>query len=474
MAPRINGSVSTQPSPETTTTTSVETKTPTATPEPAQPKEAKQEPKAAEKNAEGSKQHATEQKSQQDVRGQYLKDQLEAKFKSSGEMPVNEAIQNAMRETGAVYAAPPAPPLYPQEIRDVQQSINQLRTSSGKPMINVTGSQDADTQRAVKEFQKESGIKPATGMIDVATRERLSLETDKQFQSLPDPTKKGIRDYMNTLGQDKAALRSVKDLVIKPEFQGHVSVFDSQGFRSLDKNTKMQVVKDFVNFDKSPLQAHHLKDLLETPGFERISPGSKRAMVDTLRSNPDNKQFVEDFRFVLESPNFDIIPPASQDSLLRTLAQHPGDQQVAVNLRMLTQTNAFQNPEMMGMQQRMFDAFAKNPGGRSTVNNLAQLAQTPGFGNLGRDIQDQALNTVASSDTAYGPATLPNLMTLASAQKFEKLQPDVREFMLSTLAARPDNAALAAALRDLANDPRFQHDARSQRQAIMDLDGRIP
>lgn len=279
---------------------------------------------------------------------------------------------------------------------------------------------------------------------------------------------------MNSMGQDKEALRNITNLATKPAFEGHVGVFDSAGFRSLDKTTKMQVVKAFNDFGDSLLSAHHLKDLIETPGFERIPPESRRDMIDTLLKNPDNKQFVDDFRFVLDSSGFNNIPRPTQNSILRTLAQNAGDQQVAVNLRMLTQTSIFQNPEMRIMQHRMLDAFAQNPRGSSTVDNLTNLAGTAGFNNLDPDIQTQAFNLVASSDERFDSGRIGNLMTLANASHFQKLRPDVRDFMLSIFGARPGNTALAEALRDLANDPRFRHDPRSQRQAIMDLDGRIP
>ena len=467
-----------------TNTRSVESAAPAEKPQKAEPQAPKQDPKAAEKNAEGSKQHATEQKGQHDVRGQYLKEQLEAKFQNGGRSadgPGNEAIQNAMRDTGAVYAAPPSTSpqttsniLYPQEIRDVQQSINQSRANNGKPPIKVTGSLDTDTERAVKEFQKESGIKPANGRVDVATRERLSLENDQHFQTLPDSTKKGVRDYMNSLGQDQTALRSVKGLVTQVGFLGHASVFDTAGFRNLDKNTKISFVKELEDFANNPSKAHNLTTLVETPGFDRISADSRRLMVNTLLANPDNKQFVEDFRTVLDAAGFDHLPNTTRDSMLHTLARHPGDTQVGWNLKILTQHEEFQRlNEYPEVQDRLLRAFAKNPNGEFTVDNLLALRRTPGYAHLNADIQDQLHDAVASNSISFNPARLTNLMTLASASDFQKIQPEIRDFMLSTLGARPDKTVLAEALRDLANDRRFQDEPRSQRKAIMDLDDRI-
>lgn len=474
MAPRIDGPSNYQPPTESTKTESVESKTTAPTSEPSQPADAQQEAKTSEKNSEGSKQHATEQKAHFDVRGQYLREQLESKLQIA-DGAGNEAIQNAIRDTGALFAAPETPKiLYPKEIRDIQQSINQQRANNDKPQIAVTGSQDADTKQAIKEFQIQSGIKPANGQIDVATRERLLLENDNQFQKLPDASKKGIRDYMNSLGQDKEALRNIRNLATKPGFEGLVGVFDSAGFRSLDKTTKMQVVKAFNDFGDSFLTAHHLKDLIETPGFDRIPRESRKDAINTLLRNPDNTKFLENFRFLLDSNGFHNIPHPTQNSILRILAQHGGDEQVAVNLRMLTQTNVFQNPGLADMQQRMLDAFAQNPHGASTVDNLTNLAGTTGFGNLDPDIQAQTLNQVASSNVRYDAGRIGNLMILAQASHFQKLQPDIRALMLETLAARPENTALAEALRDLANDPRFRHDPRSQRQAILNLGDRIP
>lgn len=75
MATSIPPSTSPQ-TPVTTNAPSVESAAPAVTPEKMEPQTPKEDPKAAAKNAEASKQHATEKKSQNDMRGQIVQQQL--------------------------------------------------------------------------------------------------------------------------------------------------------------------------------------------------------------------------------------------------------------------------------------------------------------------------------------------------------------------------------------------------------------
>jgi hypothetical protein len=61
-------------------------------------------------------------------------------------------------------------------------------------------------------------------------------------------------------------------------------------------------------------------------------------------------------------------------------------------------------------------------------------------------------------------------MTLATARNFEKLHPDKRDEMMNLLALRPDNAELAKALRELAEERRFQIDNKTWRTTMEQVD----
>src|SRR4030095_13314614 len=108
------------------------------------------------------------------------------------------------------------------------------------------------------------------------------------------------------------------------------------------------------------------------------------------------------------------------------------------------------------------------------VENLVKL---PGRGlrDLPEDVQKQILDGLPYR---FGTGQMTgrgadNLMTLASAPHFQKLSPDKRDEMMNLLALRQDNAELANALRELAEDQRFQLDNRTWRQTLEKVDARI-
>ncbi|HSE41653.1 MAG TPA: peptidoglycan-binding domain-containing protein [Acidobacteriota bacterium] len=139
--------------------------------------------------------NATERAAENQMTGQILASQLQAqtpataaapKVPSQGKLIVEGSVDTPPKETS---------------VKDFQKEINEFRTKNGQTPIKEDGIFGPETKAAVKQFQKDSGLKD-DGMVGDNTRSRLRLENSPSFQGLNPDTKDQIRGMMNGFQKD--------------------------------------------------------------------------------------------------------------------------------------------------------------------------------------------------------------------------------------------------------------------------------
>jgi hypothetical protein len=374
------------------------------------------------------------------------------------------------------------------EVRTLQESINKWREARGEGKItDKDGVFGPDTEKALKEFQDATGIKPVDGAFGPATRERMSIMLDI------------LKHKPDALGAGQTLPR----------------LLASDGFRNLGP-AQNEVLKRTLNYVKTPGTLDNIRlmtNVITEPGFDQLSHSSKAKMLDVLAARPGDSDLADNlsqlaaasqFRNLSEpmremvlgriksyggnrtridnlenmitaTMGFDRLSRDSQRAMFTALANHPNDSRLVDSLRM-----AAENPNFAPLNQdyqneviRLVTQYPRNP---ANVDNLMNLVSRQDFRDLPAGVQFEVLDKLPSrfNNVQLTPAMIGNMITMMNVYGFEKLRPETRELMLDVLAARPDNTQLAGDLQNVAQNGRFWNNPRAAAQEIMRINDAIP
>lgn len=213
----------------------------------------------------------------------------------------------------------------------------------------------------------------------------------------------------------------------------------STGFRNLEGSTQNWVLKRIEKYGGNRARIDNLENLITTSNnFDQLSQQSRNVMLTALANRPGDARLVDNFRRAADRADFRALDQQTQTDVLNRIVNYPR-------------------------------AFVH-------VDNLMSLVTTPGFGNLALSVTGQVLDGLPSrfGTTVLTPAIIGNLMGVLTATGFEKLRPEIRDLILDSQANRPDNTQLATALRTLVENPKFRHEPREARKAVLQVVDSIP
>jgi peptidoglycan hydrolase-like protein with peptidoglycan-binding domain len=398
------------------------------------------------------------------------------------------------------------------DVRELQTGLNKWRAAHGLSPIKTNGMFGADTEKAVKDFQKATGLQPGVaGQADAGTRTRLAVENDPTFQNHSAADQTAIRKLMTSFGNDVAALDDLKNLATRSGFLGHVGIFGSKGFNRLDLKTQKEVVDRLQTFGTNPQHAHNLLNLITAPEFDKLSSKAITRLVNAQLKNPNNEKLSANFRDLANGVGFQTLGEPGRTRVVDALVRYGGDQvktdnlknvvsategvstkaslhmlnvhlgrpedaQIVSDFKRVSDRSDFRKLPEDKQLEILFEVTNTSPGGDIATDNILNLHLDPRFQNLSFDARDEVLRSLSYSnyDIRLDQTKMDNLLTLAEAPGFSKLDDNAQRFLLDTLAARPDNTALATALRDLANDGAFQADRRNMYKNVEKVDRSIP
>jgi peptidoglycan hydrolase-like protein with peptidoglycan-binding domain len=383
------------------------------------------------KTAVAQKMHATESKGQHNLNGQLIRHNL------------YQALPTASTGVTAHASGTPQP-----AVRDLQESLNKWRLENGQKPIKEDGIDSQDTRNAVREFQRQNGIKE-DGVAGLETRNRLSVQVD-----------------IIALKNDPKYAADMRRLEA------------SESFKKMPSDMQAEVMSRIKNY-ASAGELHNIGNLLnviDQSGFGSLPLSSKKLMLDTMAARPDDDRLAG-FLMNMSHSNFTFLNEHSQNWVLKRIQSYGGDYNKIQSLHNIAnETDPPSLNKPINQQNiRKNDPLTRlmnYPPDTDQVENMAKLLGTRGFQELPGEVRNQILDGLPYRfNTAQLTAGhVANIMTLATAQNFEKLHPDKRDEIMNTLSLRPDNAELAKALRDLAEDRRFQIDNRTWRQTLERVD----
>lgn len=209
------------------------------------------------------------------------------------------------------------------EVETLQNNLNTWRHENNLPEIQTTGVYTAETEQAVKDFQKASSL-TESGILDESTKLRLQLEQSREYKAL-DPRIKGeVTSAYAALEKDPAGQKNLVELVRDAKF-AYLASPDAQSsaiaglMQGASSTHLLNVTKDLVL---------HAAILEKNENFKKLPEETKRAALSTMFYEPANGGLyvgnaTNAVTELVTDPNFGKLTPKQQDQFLEIVRANP-------------------------------------------------------------------------------------------------------------------------------------------------------
>jgi Putative peptidoglycan binding domain len=263
------------------------------------------------------------------------------------------------------------------EVKDMQRQLNDWRAANGKPPLKEDGFYGPKTEKAVREFQKASGL-PETGKASVATQARMGLEENPKFKGLNDAVKTQVRAQMNAAGEDFSQLDNVKTLSTTEGFdklsnahaqqmltalskspgdasvaQGLAKLAGSEAFRNSSDATKTSLIDTLT---QSPPMADNKIDgalrLVGSSEFSKLSDTDKALVAEGLKGAKADPKYADSVKSLLSSPKFQAMSAAEKTAVLSQVKHYPDARSVG-NIEKLIKKDWYGKQDLADKQRSL-------------------------------------------------------------------------------------------------------------------------
>jgi putative peptidoglycan binding protein len=197
-----------------------------------------------------------------------------------------------------------------EDVKNVQQQLNEWRVANGKTPIKADGIFGPKTEDAVKEFQTSTGLQ-TDGLAGPNTKARLSLENSKDFQHLNPRTQLRLRGYLNDYQKDPASRDNLLKLAKDPNFNMLPLETQDAALDTLSKNPgSIKHTDDVIRTTKD------MTKLELTPEFQKLSPEIQSSIRHLMFEHSNNTGSRTSLSDLVQSGAFWSLPQADQQMVL--------------------------------------------------------------------------------------------------------------------------------------------------------------
>jgi len=320
---------------------------------------------AAETLQQASKNYAASRLSEQGLFTQVLSQQLQSQpAVSTPQPPIATGASSADLSRGSEGA----------QVQQLQKELNEWRVSNGMTPIAEDGVFGGNTETAVREFQKATGLKE-DGIAGANSRIRMQMENSVEFKSL-DPSSQNTlrqcsidwqndpakRSQLNMFVQDSGIAtlsmphqeKAIQSFVQNPDsWMKLTGVYANDSFRKLDEASKSRLMEMGTKNIKDDQYMKDLSDFMASPDIYGASPGQARKLLDDFEIGHSPMVKQEEWK------NLD---PGTQKRLGDLYLSWKEDPEKAQQLWMFVADGALSELSEANRNQ-VVDAFEKNPGG---------------------------------------------------------------------------------------------------------------
>jgi peptidoglycan hydrolase-like protein with peptidoglycan-binding domain len=307
------------------------------------------------------------------------------------------------------------------QVTELQYDLNRWRNENGLPAISVNGDYNAETEQAVRDFQKATGLKE-DGLAGPNVQGRLALEKNKDFQQLDPEVKDLIRYDFSQLQNDPEKRDNLVKLATNREFANMISK-DSQ---EAALSAYIQTSGDKKNLQKVENAITDVAILEKKNTLSHLPEATQREVISTMfyETTARKEAFYDDAGVAREgilrlarNPEFAKLSESDQSKLLEGIRGN-NDQGCIDLMLSIIKSPAYKNMDE-GMKSRVIQLTYENatfanlypnasPNFHDNTHGLAgitDLLNNPDFINLTPEEQSSQLNAFKTvppdSDLVY-------------------------------------------------------------------------
>ena len=277
-------------------------------------------------------------------------------------------------------------------VKSLQIKLNEWRTAHGKPEIKVDEKFGPETEAAVRDFQKATGLKN-DGLAGPNVESRLTLENDKNFQSLPDETKDKVRSQMNGYQKNPEARANLLGVATSPSFAGVPKEARARALGILAENPS--VTRHAANVQESLDARAYVENHSTFKGLPEDAKNKVRAQFDSYAGDPDK---TTNLGHIATDSNFAKLTSTQQDQVLRAYQAAPG-MDSADNLRRIMNNDSFDKMDE-ATKTRVLGMAERNIGSAEMNKQLGLMLSENNFSKLSVQEQNKALNVFENTTPA--------------------------------------------------------------------------
>lgn len=323
------------------------------------------------------------------------------------------------------------------EVMELQKQVNQWRTDNGKKPIKEDGFFGQKTEQAVSEFQKANSLQK-DGQAGVQTQNHVLLENDSNFKQLDGGMKDQIRKQMSDYGKDSGKIQNLRDFASSP------------GLSKLSTAHQQQMLDMQKANPDDPKFTSQLGTLANDSTFRNLNDATKTDILNRVGGYAGDSGKIDNLTKLATSKGFDQLSVGDQKKMLDGLKGSPDDAQLAAGLGKMAGDPGFRNSSD-AVKGSVIDTISKNPPATDAkVDSTLNLIGSPGFTKLSDS--DKALVTDGLKGSKANAQYADNMKTLLADPKFQALKSDEKTAVLSQAKNYPDPRSVANFDRMLQKD----------------------
>lgn len=220
--------------------------------------------------------------------------------KLQSQIPPNKTDISSKEPVGQSSSTDLAKSAKGSEVKDLQEDLNKWRASNGLTPISVDGSFGDETEAAVRQFQRSTGL-IENGVAGVDTRIRMEMETSSEFKALDADSQNKLRELSREWQNDPIKRQWLMPMV------------SDGGLSNLAKPQRDDVLKAFA---EKPSETVRLSGVYGSDNFQRLNEAQQNRILNMAIKNSSNEKYVNDLSHLVAEGSFRDI---SADQRSKTL-----------------------------------------------------------------------------------------------------------------------------------------------------------
>ena len=328
------------------------------------------------------------------------------------------------------------------QVQQFQKELNEWRAANGQTPIAEDGVFGANTETALREFQKSTGLKE-DGIAGANTRIRMQMENSAEFKSLDPSSQNTLRqcsiDWQNDPAKRSQLLTFVQD----------------SGVSTLSMPHQEKAIQSFV---QHPDKWMNLTGVYANDSFRKLDEGSKTRLMEMGTKNITDDSYMKDLSNFMASPEIFGANPGQAKKLLDDFE---------ISHSAMARQEEWKNLDP-GTQKRLGDLYLAWKDDPAKTEDLWRFVADGALSELSQTNRDQVVDAFEKNSAGW-----MDRVGVYANDNFRNMDDPLKARTLDLTTAHANDPAYIKGLNELFMSPEFFYMSNAEKaQALTDFDAR--